>query len=332
MTDIFLSYSSLDRDRVRPVRDALVAAGFDVFWDQAVPAGTDWDTWIRRNLGEARCAVVAWSVHSVTSDNVRHEATIARQQDRLVPLLIDALGVDRFPMGLYATQAANLTAWSGGTDDPEWLKLLAAVQAKATPRFVRHMMDALDAELVSERARRETAERRDRTLRDQIVKEAQQSQELRRELAEAREEAAELKARLEAALAQAQLPPPPTPVPRDARLAELSDAYRKVDAERSELASRLDVAERTVAELHQRLAGKPTPVAPAAPARPAPQAARPAAVELSEPSADEAAAAPRISTTTVSLKGAVWLERHWVWVVAAVAVFIIAIFSLPSSR
>jgi TIR domain len=39
VTDIFFSYSSKDRERVRPVRDALVAQGFEVFWDQEVPPG-----------------------------------------------------------------------------------------------------------------------------------------------------------------------------------------------------------------------------------------------------------------------------------------------------
>ena len=34
MTDAFFSYSSKDRERVRPIRDALVAEGFDVFWDR----------------------------------------------------------------------------------------------------------------------------------------------------------------------------------------------------------------------------------------------------------------------------------------------------------
>ena len=38
MTDVFFSYSSKDRERVRPIRDAVVAEeGFDVFWDQDVP-------------------------------------------------------------------------------------------------------------------------------------------------------------------------------------------------------------------------------------------------------------------------------------------------------
>jgi hypothetical protein len=44
MTDFFLSYSS--KDRVRPIHEAPETMGFDVFWGQQVPAGTDWDAWI----------------------------------------------------------------------------------------------------------------------------------------------------------------------------------------------------------------------------------------------------------------------------------------------
>jgi len=72
MTDIFFSYSSKDRDRVRPIRDALAAQGFEVFWDQEVPTGLDWDRWIRDHLNKAKCALVFWSINSIGSDNVRH--------------------------------------------------------------------------------------------------------------------------------------------------------------------------------------------------------------------------------------------------------------------
>src|SRR5262245_1673971 len=70
MTDIFFSYSSADRERVRPIRDALVAQGFEVFWDQQVPAGMDWDTWIRQHLTKSKCAMAFWSATSVSSDKV----------------------------------------------------------------------------------------------------------------------------------------------------------------------------------------------------------------------------------------------------------------------
>jgi TIR domain len=197
MTDIFFSYSSKDRDRVRAVHAALAAQGFEIFWDQSVPPGTDWDTWIRQHLNEAKCAIVFWSTNSVGSDNVRHEATVAKQQGKVVPVLLDPLAADQFPMGLYSVQGANLTAWAGDEQHDGWLRLQHEVESKLTPLWVRRQIDTLEAELVAERARGERAERRDRTLREQIVKEAQAQQELTRERDEAREELSAVKARLD---------------------------------------------------------------------------------------------------------------------------------------
>ena len=77
MSDIFFSYSSKDRARVRLAQEALAAAGYEVFWDQEVPPGQDWDSWIRANLEKAKCVLVFWSQNSVSSANVRHEATRA---------------------------------------------------------------------------------------------------------------------------------------------------------------------------------------------------------------------------------------------------------------
>ena len=100
MTDIFFSYSSADRERVRPIRDALAEQGFEVFWDQQVPAGMDWDTWIRQHLTKSKCAMAFWSATSVSSDNVRHEAAVAKQQGKLISVLLEPLTAEQFPMGL----------------------------------------------------------------------------------------------------------------------------------------------------------------------------------------------------------------------------------------
>src|SRR5262249_19174689 len=166
------SYRSADRERVRLVRNALAAQGFDVFWDQEVPAGVDWDSWIRQHLAQARCAIVFWSTVSVASDNVRHEAAIARHQGKLVPVLLDPLSVEQFPMGLYSQQAANLVGWAGDAEHPEWRKLRREVEAKLRPAWVERQINELEAELVAERARREATERRDSVLQASIVTEA----------------------------------------------------------------------------------------------------------------------------------------------------------------
>ena len=78
MADIFFSYSRKDRERVGLVRNALAEMGFEVFWDQETPSGSDWDTWIRAELAKSKCAVVFWSATSTVSDNVQHEAWLPR--------------------------------------------------------------------------------------------------------------------------------------------------------------------------------------------------------------------------------------------------------------
>ena len=137
MTDIFFSYSSADRERVRPIRDALVAQGFEVFWDQQVPAGIDWDTWIRQHLTKSKCVMAFWSVTSVSSDNVRHEAAVAKQQGKLTSVLLEPLTAEQFPLGLYAQQAANLSGWGGDYSHDEWRKFRREFEAKLTPLWVR---------------------------------------------------------------------------------------------------------------------------------------------------------------------------------------------------
>ena len=246
MTDIFFSYSSKDRARIQPLRDALVDRGFSVFWDQEVPTSTDWDTWIRQRLNESKCAIVVWSVNSVVSDNVRHEATIARQHNTIVPVLLDPIAADQFPMGLYTVQAANLCSWSGDAGDGEWLKLLSQVESKLTPAWVRRTLDTLEAELVAERARRETAERRDRTLREQIAKEADARQQLRGDLADAVEQIAQLKVRAEAADRERTT--------EDPQVTELARQLAAAEGQRQLLAQNGQEAQRKIHDLERALA------------------------------------------------------------------------------
>jgi hypothetical protein len=111
MPDVFLSYSSKDRAAAERVQQALSARGIDVFWDQETPAGQDWDTWIRGKLNACKVAVVLWSRASVKSDNVRHEALVARKADKLLPAMIDPIAAEDLPMGLYMVQTVNLTDW-----------------------------------------------------------------------------------------------------------------------------------------------------------------------------------------------------------------------------
>ena len=104
MPDVFISYSSKDRAVAERVEKALRESGYDVFWDQHVPSGTDWDSWIRERLHGSACVIVLWSKASIASPNVRHEAIVAREEGKLLPVMIDQLAPADFPMGLYMVQ------------------------------------------------------------------------------------------------------------------------------------------------------------------------------------------------------------------------------------
>jgi len=245
MTDIFLSYSSADLDRVRPIRDRLAEQGFDVFWDQKLPPGVDWDSWIRQHLTQSRCAVIVWSRNSVKSDNVRHEAMIAKQKGKFIPVLIDELDVDEFPMGLQASQGAKLVFWSGDPQDDVWINLLREIEDRLTPAWVKQAIDRLEAGYFAEQTRREAAEKRNKTLRDQIEKEARTQADLKHERDLVLEQIATLKEQL-ANAAQ-----------HNASLEEqLAKAIRECDLSREKLAAKDDelatVTDERNRALHER--------------------------------------------------------------------------------
>ena len=56
MTDVFISYSSEDRDRVRPLVTTLERGGWNVWWDRQIDAGVAFDREIERAIDEAMVA------------------------------------------------------------------------------------------------------------------------------------------------------------------------------------------------------------------------------------------------------------------------------------
>lgn len=58
---IFISYFHVNRDQVRALREALVAAGERVWWDQDILPGQDWSYEIREALRSASACVMCFS-------------------------------------------------------------------------------------------------------------------------------------------------------------------------------------------------------------------------------------------------------------------------------
>src|SRR5262245_12600564 len=126
MSDIFISYSSEDRDRLLPLVEALRKTGWSVFWDRNIPAGRAWREVIGSELLGCRTIIVVWTKNSVTSDWVLEEADIGMAKRILVPVLLDEV---KPPVGFRAIQAADLVSWNGDSSSPTFSRLIEDIVA-----------------------------------------------------------------------------------------------------------------------------------------------------------------------------------------------------------
>lgn len=124
MADIFISYTSGDRDRVEPLAKALKKHGWSVWWDRDIPPGKTYVQVIKAAITSAKCVVVIWSEKSIESDWVIEEANIGKQRGILVPAQIKAV---ESPIGFGLIHTADLSDWEGQTDHREFNSLINAI-------------------------------------------------------------------------------------------------------------------------------------------------------------------------------------------------------------
>jgi len=110
VTDVFISYASEDHDRAAKLSSALSALGWSVWFDRRIIAGQAFDQEIERELETAKSVVVLWSKHSLASEWVRNEATVASERGVLVPAIIESV---KPPLEIRRKQTAELIGWKG---------------------------------------------------------------------------------------------------------------------------------------------------------------------------------------------------------------------------
>ena len=151
MADIFLSYASEDRERVRRVAVALVERGWSLWWDRDITAGKTFDDVIERELEAARSVVVLWSRASVASEWVRSEATAAAERGILVPAAIEDV---KPPLAFRRKHAADLARWNGAAADPGFAALCAGIEAVLGAPAPRSAPNDPEARVMSSQRRR----------------------------------------------------------------------------------------------------------------------------------------------------------------------------------
>lgn len=142
MADIFISYAREDRARAEQVARGLAGAGLDVFWDNEIPPGQTWADYIETKLTQCKALIVLWSEHSTKSQWVREEARLGRDKGVLIPVMIDGA---QAPFGFGEVQAANLAAWTGAEDHPDWRRFVDAVRSAANNPAPRPALQAAPA-------------------------------------------------------------------------------------------------------------------------------------------------------------------------------------------
>jgi len=126
MSDIFISYSSKDREKARKIAKALEAQGWSVWWDRKIPPGKSFDKVIEEELDTSKCVIVLWSKVSVASDWVKTEAAEGKQRGLLFPVLIDNVAA-QVPLEFRRLQAVDLVTWEKDKPHPEFTNLLKAI-------------------------------------------------------------------------------------------------------------------------------------------------------------------------------------------------------------
>jgi HSP20 family molecular chaperone IbpA len=125
MSDIFISYTREDLDRVEPIVRLLEQRQWSVWWDLNIPPGKAFDEVIENELESARCVIVVWSKTSVQSRWVKNEASEGAGRNILIPVIVDD-GI-KIPLEFRKIQATTLSGWDGKSAHSELNKLLNAV-------------------------------------------------------------------------------------------------------------------------------------------------------------------------------------------------------------
>jgi hypothetical protein len=126
MADVFISYSSKDRESAEQLARALAALGRSVWWDREILTGQAFDRAIEQELEGARSVIVLWSRNSVDSEWVKNEAAAAAERGVLLPANIDGT---KLPLEFRRKQTADLTGWAGDPSHEGFQALRRAIDS-----------------------------------------------------------------------------------------------------------------------------------------------------------------------------------------------------------
>ena len=127
MADIFISYARADRDKVEKLAAALEAEGYSVWWDRNLTGGEEFSKEIEQELHAAKAVIVAWSKEGAASSWVRDEASLARTEQKLFPIRLDA---EKPPLGFQQFHTFDFSGWKGAEAAEPFTALVASIDKR----------------------------------------------------------------------------------------------------------------------------------------------------------------------------------------------------------
>src|ERR1051325_7200575 len=111
MPDIFISYSSKDREQAQLLTELLASAGLSVWIDQSgIGAATSWSGEISKAITDCKALIVLLSPSSVDSKNVTREVALAFERNKkILPIDLEPVALpDDFAYHLAGLQRASI--------------------------------------------------------------------------------------------------------------------------------------------------------------------------------------------------------------------------------
>ncbi len=125
---IFISYAREDRGRVAVLVQLFENEGWAVWWDRDhLPAGRKFDQIIDQAIQDASCVLVCWSGAAIDSDWVLDEANEAKDQDKLIPVYLEAV---KLPYGHRGYHCLDLSEWNNQATHEAYRRLKSELSQK----------------------------------------------------------------------------------------------------------------------------------------------------------------------------------------------------------
>jgi hypothetical protein len=105
LADVFISYSRLDHERVKPIADRLTSLGYTIWWDKHLRAGQVFVDEIERQLDGAKAVLTAWSANARNSTWVYAESSRGLDAKKFLQVRLDNV---QLPLPFDAMQVADL--------------------------------------------------------------------------------------------------------------------------------------------------------------------------------------------------------------------------------